>query len=41
VYRGNGSTNDEEVWWCIDGLKRAGRTRQNGKMGEASKRQED
>jgi len=35
--QGNGSANDEDVWWCIDGPKRVGRIGQNGKMGEASK----
>jgi len=39
--QGNGGANDEDVWWCFDGPKRAGRTRQNDKMGEANKRQED
>ncbi len=38
--QGNGGANDEEVWWCIDGSKRAGRTRQNDTMGKASGRQE-
>ncbi len=36
--QGNGSANDEEVWWCIDGQKGAGRTKQNGTMGKASGR---
>ncbi len=41
VVQANGGANDEDVWRCIDGPKREGRTRQNGKVGKWRKRQED
>ncbi len=39
--QGNGGANDEEMWWCIDGPKRAGRTKLNGTMGKASGKEEE
>jgi hypothetical protein len=39
--QGNGGANDEEMWWCIDGPKRAGRTKLNDTMGKASGKEEE
>jgi hypothetical protein len=41
VVQGNGGANDEDVWRCIDGPKREGRTRLNRKVGKGRKRHED
>jgi len=38
VVQGSGGANDENAWMCIDGPKREGRTRQNGKVEEWRKR---
>ncbi len=41
VVQGSGSANDENAWMCIDGLKREGRTRQNGKVEEWRRRKKE
>ncbi len=41
VVQGSGGANDENAWMCIDGPKREGRTRQNGKVEEWTKRKEE
>jgi len=41
VVQGSGGANDENAWRCIDGPKREGRTRQNGKVEEWRKRKEE
>jgi len=41
VVQGSGGANDENAWMCIDGPKREGRTRQNGKVEEWRKRKKE
>jgi hypothetical protein len=41
VVQGSGGTNDENAWMCIDGPKREGRTRQNGKVEKWTKRKKE
>jgi hypothetical protein len=41
VVQNSGGANDENAWMCIDGPKREGRTRQNGKVEEWTKRKKE
>ncbi len=41
VVQGSGDANDENAWMCIDGPKRKGRTRQNGKVEEWRRRKKE